>query len=165
MSRSRVSRAKLRARESTRKSSSHGKPHITPVSDETMAAYLSHVAELASSQPIGLDVFSVVELFNSSSLDPVLTETAMEWMAGVSRGTAPLCLCCDNRWKSFADVPPAGFAVVVPFSRDSFALCSGLCETCFDRQDLLARCMDCYKQLFGEGIYRQTISPSTDQVQ
>lgn len=166
MSKSKESRALFRIREQARRSRNNTskRPHIIPVTLEAMAAFASHVAALAEQQPLELNLFSLVELFDSS-IDPALHHTAREWMRGVARGTMPICLCCDTQWLSFGEIPPAGFAVVCPFNKEGAAVCSGLCVKCFHEPHLLDRCVDRYRLVFGPGLFCQGVSPSTDRVQ
>ena len=101
------------------------KPSIMPVSPPAMADYLSHVEDLARNQLVELHVFSIVNLFDCN-IDPALGHIAVQWMRGVKAGKLPICLCCDTQWKSFADVPPGGFAIITNFKRENGAICSGL---------------------------------------
>jgi hypothetical protein len=151
MSRTEESRASLRMKGQARRSSS--KPIITPVTPAAMAAYKEHLVELSESQPVELNLFSIAELFDAS-LDQGLAYAATEWMSGVERGTLPICLCCDTQWLSFGDIPPAGFAVLAPYTKVGATICSGICEDCFYQPNLL------YRLLLGPDIYCQIISPA-----
>jgi hypothetical protein len=167
VSKSREGRALFRVREQARKSHkdrSNQHPIITPVSPEAMTAFAGHVAALAESQPVELNLFSIVELFDRS-IEPALAFAARQWMINAARGTLPICLTCDHQWHGIGDTPPAGFAIVASYSKVGAAVCSGLCQSCYYQADLLQRCVDRYRPLLGPDIYAQVVSSASAGLQ
>jgi hypothetical protein len=58
-----------------------------------------------------------------------------EWFAQADDSTGddlpPLCIDCDTEFKRIVE-PPAGFALMFPFSKNDRAIASGICRRCWN---------------------------------
>lgn len=67
-------------------------------------------------------------------------------------------------WLSFGDIPLRGFCVVAPYNKLGAAICSGLCENCFDQPNLLQRSVERYRTIWPD-IYTTIVCPPPAEVQ
>jgi hypothetical protein len=122
--------------------------------------------------PMRVTIVPTVDFLVDPSLAPEFAEAFKQFPARIASGDRPMCLLCDHTWHDFSSLPEA-MAVVhtEKFFRkpgdDIATITSGICTSCWrteeSHKEILARCLERFRQLWDFRVVSINPAPSMAQ--